>query len=85
MGRDGLLFAHGGSQKAKAMRDEEASPITKLGQVELPGDGFPSLHHKPGVQEHHQQVANQFARLLSESLFIFHSINSFLSLGSYLL
>ena len=85
MGRDGLLFAHASSQKAKAMGDEEASPITKLGQVEFPGDGFPSLHYKPGAEEHHQQVANQFARLLSEGLFIIHSINSFLLSWSVLI
>ena len=85
MGRDGSLSANVASQIAKAMGDEEASPIAKLGQVEFPGDGFPSLHYKPGVEEHHQQVANQFARLLSESLFIIHSINSFLLSWSVLI
>lgn len=78
VGRDGLLFAHASSQEAKAMRDEEASPITKLGQVEFPGDGFPSLHHKSGAEEHHQQATNQFAKGLSKSLFSIHGINSFL-------
>lgn len=85
MGRDGLLVANVGSQIAKAMGDEEASPITKLGQVELPGDGFPSLHYKPGAEENHQQVANQFAELLSSSLFSIHSIISFLLSWSVLI
>ena len=77
-GRHGSLSAKVASQEAEAIRDEEASPIAELGQVEFPCDDFPSLHHKPGTEEEHQQIANQFTKGLSSSLFSSHSIISFL-------
>ena len=78
MGRHGSLAAKVASQEAETIRDEEASPIAKLGQIELPCNDFPSLHHKPGAEEEHQQVAKQFTKSLSSSLFSSHSIISFL-------
>ena len=78
MGRHRSLAAKIASQEAETMRDEEASPIAKLGQVELPCDDFPSLHHEPGAEKDHHDRAEQFAKSLDHSLFSIHNIISFL-------
>ena len=78
LGRHGSLAAKVTSQEAETIRDEEASPIAELGQVEFPSDSLPPLHYKPREEEEHQQVAKQFTKGLSNSLFSSHSIISFL-------
>lgn len=78
LGRHSSLAAKVASQEAETMRDEEASPIAELRQVEFPSDGLPPLHHKPREKEEHQQIAKQVTKGLSNSLFSSHSIISFL-------
>lgn len=83
LGAHGLALAT--KDVAHTLSEEEARPIVEGGEIELHANDIPALHEKPGVEEEDDDGGNAGSQLFSSSLFSIHSINSFLSLGSYLL